>query len=117
MYKDRVDELKNEMDNNFAAWDDLKNDFDSQIEELNSKLDSCTRKLSAATAAKNQNQHELAEKEEEKRKLDEEHTKTMKKFRDRITYIIQQDICGPTVVRNEVMKESTVCPPKKHRRL
>jgi hypothetical protein len=112
MYKDRVDELKNEMDENEEAWNVLKADLDAQIQSLNDKLDRCTRELSEATAAKNKNQHELEQKQEEKRHLDEEHSKTMKKFRDRITYIVQQDICGPTVVRNEVMKESTVCPPK-----
>ena len=43
--------------------------------------------------------------------MDLEHMTTMRKFRERIKYFVQQDICGPTVVRNEVMRESTECPP------
>jgi hypothetical protein len=112
MFKDRVDELKAEMDANAAAWDDLKADFDAQVASLGDKLDACTRTLSEATSSKNREGQELAEKEDEKRRLDSEHVTTMKMFRDRITYIVQQDICGPTVVRNEVMKESTSCHPK-----
>merc|ERR1719224_415289 len=46
MYKDRVDELKSEMDDNLATWLALKQDFDSQISSLSDALDACTRQLS-----------------------------------------------------------------------
>merc|ERR1719238_2467498 len=111
-YKDQVDELKKLMADNAAAWADLKADFDAQIDSLTAALDECVGQLAEATAAKNADQQELAEKEEERRVLDAEHKKTMTMFRERIKYIFNQDICGPTVIRNEVMKTSTVCPPK-----
>merc|ERR1719162_1398198 len=60
----------------------------------------------------NADQQELAEKEGQKRNLDAEHKKEMKDFKERIKYIFGQDICGPIVIRNEVMKESTECAPK-----
>ena len=62
-YKDRVDELKKEMDDNAAAWRQTRNDLDAQIVSLKSSLDACTRTLSDATSAKNSNQHELEEKQ------------------------------------------------------
>merc|ERR1719478_1313538 len=111
-YKDQVDELKKLMADNAAAWASLKADFDAQIDSLTAALDECVGQLAEATAAKNADQQELAEKEEEKRVLDAEHKKTMTMFRERIKYIFNQDICGPTVIRNEVMKESTDCAPK-----
>merc|ERR1719160_947258 len=111
-YKDQVDELKKLMADNAAAWASLKADFDAQIDSLTAALDECVGQLAEATAAKNADQQELAEKEEERRNLDAEHKKTMAMFRERIKYIFNQDICGPTVIRNEVMKESTDCAPK-----
>jgi hypothetical protein len=111
-YKDQVDELTKLMDDNAAAWAILKADFEAQIDTLTAALDECTSQLSEATAAKNADQQELSEKEEEKRVLDAEHKKTMTMFRERIKYIFNQDICGPIVIRNEVMKESTDCAPK-----
>ena len=62
-YKDRVDELKKEMDDNAAAWRQTRNDLDAHIVSLKSSLDACTRTLSDATSAKNSNQHELEEKQ------------------------------------------------------
>jgi hypothetical protein len=112
-YKDQVDELKKLMADNAAAWKELKEDFDAQIDSLTAALDECVGQLAEATAAKNADQQELAEKEEERRVLDAEHKKTMTMFRERIKYIFNQDICGPTVIRNEVMKESEDCAPAK----
>ncbi|HIF20560.1 MAG TPA: hypothetical protein EYQ27_01330, partial [Gemmatimonadetes bacterium] len=40
-----------------------------------------------------------------------EHKKTMTMYRERISYTFNQDICGPIVIRNEVMKESADCAP------
>jgi len=111
-YKDQVDELKKLMADNAAAWAELKADFDAQIDSLTAALDECVGQLAEATAAKNADQQELAEKEEERRVLNAEHKKTMAQFRERIKYIFNQDICGPTVIRNEVMKKSTDCAPK-----
>merc|ERR1719393_24522 len=111
-YKDQVDELKKLMADNEAAWNELQADFDAQIDSLTAALDECVGQLAEATAAKNADQQKLAEKEEEKRVLDAEHKKTMGEFRERIKYIFNQDICGPTVIRNEVMKKSTDCAPK-----
>merc|ERR1719393_1152487 len=111
-YKDQVDELSKLMADNAAAWATLKADFDAQIDSLTAALDECVGQLAEATAAKNADQQELAEKTEEKRVLDAEHKKTMTMFRERIKYIFNQDICGPTVIRNEIMKESTDCAPK-----
>merc|ERR1719240_2600149 len=111
-YKDQVDELTKLMADNAAAWASLKADFDAQIDSLTAAQDECVGQLAEATAAKNADQQELAEKTEEKRVLDAEHKTTMTMFRERIKYIFNQDICGPTVIRNEVMKESTDCAPK-----
>jgi len=111
-YKDQLDELKKKMSDNAAAWAELKADYDAQIETLTAAQDECVGQLAEATAAKNADQQELSEKMEEKRVLDEEHRKTMKEFRERIKYIFGQDICGPIVIRNEVMKESSDCAPK-----
>jgi hypothetical protein len=111
-YKDQVDELKKLMADNAAAWAEMKADFDAQIDSLTAALDECVSQLAEATAAKNADQQKLAEKEEERRVLDAEHKKTMGEFRERIKYIFNQDICGPIVIRNEVMKTSKECPPK-----
>jgi len=111
-YKDQVDELKKLMADNAATWATVKADFDAQLVSRTAHLDACVGQLAEATAAKNADQQELAEKEEERRVLDKEHKKKMTGFRQRIKYIFNQDICGPTVVRNEVMKQSKDCAPK-----
>ena len=54
----------------------------------------------------NVDQSRLAEKTEEKRDLDEGHRRTMNELRQRIKYNFNHDICGPAVIRNEVMKKS-----------
>merc|ERR1719160_2170296 len=84
-YKDQVDELKKLMADNAAAWATLKAGFDAQIASLTAELDECVGQLAEATAAKNADQQELAEKEEERRTLDAEHKKTMTMFRERRT--------------------------------
>ena len=92
-----------EMDTNYAQWFSLKADYDAQTPLSEASLNACIRRLPDATAAKNFSQQELEEKQDEERNLDHEHTVTMRKFRQRIKYIIRQDICGLTVVRNEVI--------------
>merc|ERR1719502_216634 len=111
-YKDQVDKLTKIMADNAADWAAAKADFEAQLDTLTAALDECVGQLAEATAAKNADQQELSEKTEEKRVLDAEHKKTMDVFRERIKYIFNQDICGPLVIRNELMKKSSDCAPK-----
>merc|ERR1719238_1384123 len=59
-YKDQVDELKKKMDENQAAWEALKAEFNDQIESLNAKKKQCADDLATATKKKNADEQELA---------------------------------------------------------
>ena len=95
----QVDELKKTMDENAAAWQELKTGYDNEILSLVAAQDICVAQLADATGKKNADMQEHAEKTEQKRVLDEEHKTEMTKFRTRITYIFNHDICGPIVIR------------------
>jgi len=100
------------MDENAAAWQELKTNYDNELLSLVAAQDICVAQLAEATGKKNADMQEHAEKTDQKRVLDEEHKTEMTKFRTRISYIFNQDICGPIVIRNEVLKTSTDCAPK-----
>jgi len=111
-YKDAVDELKKTMADNQAAWDELQKQFNDQVETLTAQKKQCSDELASATAKKNADEQELAERELQKRKLDHEHRITMADYKVKIQRTFQQDICGPIVIRNEIMLEADTCATK-----
>jgi hypothetical protein len=109
-YKDQVDELKKEMADRQDAWLTLKAGFDAQIESLTSQLATCNAQLAEAVAKKNADQQELEEKTEEKRTLIHDRGDQWKidveKSKEK-----GNEICAYIIIRNEMMEESTKCPP------
>jgi len=52
-YKDQVDELKKTMDENAAAWQELKTNYDNELLSLVAAQDICVAQLAEATGKKN----------------------------------------------------------------
>merc|ERR1719390_6537 len=112
-FKDLVDELQAEMDKNLFEFNMLKMNMNQQLEVLRNSKARFIMELNEATASLNADREEMAEKEEEREKLELEYKVYMSKCKKRIEWIFFQDFCAYLVIRAQVMKESSVSPPEK----
>jgi len=112
-FKDLVDELQAEMDKNAYEFAMLKMDLNQQLEVLRNSKAKLIMQLNEATASLNSDRQEMAEKEEERDRLELEYKAYMKKCKARIEWIFFQDFCSYLVVRTQLMGYSKVSPPDK----
>merc|ERR1719443_2445026 len=69
-FKDLVDELQAEMDKNLFEFNLLKSNLNQQLEVLRNSKARFTMELNEATASLNSDREEMAEKEEEREKIE-----------------------------------------------
>merc|ERR1719443_1799984 len=69
-FKDLVDELQAEMDKNLYEFNMLKANMNQQLEVLRNSKARFTMELNEATASLNSDREEMAEKEEEREKIE-----------------------------------------------
>merc|ERR1719421_13780 len=112
-FKDLVDELQAEMDKNLFEFNMLKMNLNQQLEVLRNSKARFIMELNEATASLNADREEMAEKEEEREKLESEYKLYMSKCKKRIEWIFFQDFCAYLVIRAQVMTYSKVSPPEK----
>merc|ERR1719238_841929 len=112
-FKDLVDELQAEMDKNLFEFNMLKMNLNQQLEVLRNSKARFIMELNEATASLNADREEMAEKEEEREKLEAEYKLYMSKCKKRIEWIFFQDFCAYLVIRAQVMTYSKVSPPEK----
>merc|ERR1719324_1563639 len=112
-FKDLVDELQAEMDKNLFELNMLKMNLNQQLEVLRNSKARFIMELNEATASLNADREEMAEKEEEREKLEAEYKLYMSKCKKRIEWIFFQDFCAYLVIRAQVMTYSKVSPPEK----
>merc|ERR1719421_415212 len=112
-FKDLVDELQAEMDKNLFEFNMLKMNLNQQLEVLRNSKARFIMELNEATASLNADREEMAEKEEEREKLESAYKAYMSKCKKRIEWIFFQDFCSYLVIRTQVMEFSSVSPPEK----
>ena len=109
-YKDKVDELTMEMMKNQMVFQEMQETLNSQIRMLviaKARFQQMLAEVRANLAADRQ---ELKEKYKQKAKLNNQHYHCMFLCKQRIQWIMYQDMCAIKVVRNAVLENSTVCP-------
>merc|ERR1719443_2343537 len=112
-FKDLVDELQAEMDKNLYEFNMLKMNMNQQLEVLRNSKARFIMELNEATASLNADREEMAEKDEERQKLESEYEVYMSKCKKRIEWIFFQDFCAYLVIRAQIMTYSKVSPPEK----
>merc|ERR1719240_2530069 len=112
-FKDLVDELQAEMDKNLFEFNMLKMNLNQQLEVLRNSKARFIMELNEATASLNADREEMAEKEEEREKIELEYKVYMAKCKKRIEWIFFQDFCAYLVIRAQTMTYSSVSPPEK----
>merc|ERR1719262_785341 len=112
-FKDLVDELQAEMDKNEFEFEELKFNYNQQLEVLRSSKAKFGQDLAEATGNLNSDREEMAEKEEMRVTLEHEYKVYMKQCKARIEWIMFQDICAYLKVRSTFMTFSKVSPPEK----
>merc|ERR1719420_740136 len=112
-FKDLVDELQAEMDKNQFEFEELKFNYNQQLEVLRSSKAKFNQDLAEATGNLNSDREEMAEKEEMRVTLEHEYKVYMKECKARIEWIMFQDICAYLKVRATIMTFSKVSPPEK----
>jgi len=112
-FKDLVDELQHEMDKNAFVFEQMKADFNQQLEVMRNSKAKFIQELAEATANLNADREEAGEKEEQRVRLQGEYRVFMAECRKRIEWIMFQDICSYLTVRATLMTHSKVSPPAK----
>merc|ERR1719207_113329 len=87
--------------------------MNQQLEVLRTSKARFIMDLNEATASLNADREEMAEKEEEREKIELEYKVYMAKCKKRIEWIFFQDFCSYLVIRAQVMVYSSVSPPEK----
>merc|ERR1719301_496437 len=80
--------------------------MNQQLEVLRNSKARFIMELNEATASLNADREEMAEKEEEREKLEAEYKLYMSKCKKRIEWIFFQDFCAYLVIRAQVMTYS-----------
>jgi len=105
-FKDSVDELQHEMETNQAAWFELRDNLNTQMQDLTNAKARFQLLLDEAVSNLNADQNEQAKKKEQKDELDIQYYKFMSACKRVITEITFTRICAVVKVRNEVMSHS-----------
>merc|ERR1719450_1753323 len=112
-FKDLVDELTLEMEQNRDRYEGEKEVMNEQISTLRSNKMKFQEQLGAATGEINALTASTREKQEQHRDLESAYKIKMKDCNKRMTEILFTNICGTKTVRNNLMKYSSVSPPEK----
>ena len=101
------------MDRNLFEFAILKSNPNAQPEIPRNSKARFTMELSEATVSLNADRKEMAEKEQEREKLEHEYKVYMAKCKKRIEWIFVQDSCTYLFLHAQVMIYSKVSPPEK----
>lgn len=110
-FRDEVDELTAEMNENQAAHDIQMSNFNQQFTMISDAKAQHDTDLAAAISAIDADQEESDEKEEQRRDLEAEYRKEMTTFRAQISEILHTKICAVRKVRNGILQFSTKSKP------
>jgi len=112
-YKDLVDELQQTMDKNWFEFEELKEDFMTQLQVMRNSKARFIMQLNEVVSNLNAARVELSQKEALRITVEHEYrTKTIACHKE-IEWLLFQDICPFIVIRGKVMKTSTKTPPEK----
>jgi len=109
-FKDLVDELTYNMEQNRDAYEGEKENMNEQIATLRSSKMKFTGMLSDAISEINSITAATREKQQQHRDLEKDYKIKMGDCKKRMTEIIYTNICGTRTVRNALMRYSTVSP-------
>jgi hypothetical protein len=112
-FRDSFDELATEMEQDQDIYDKYMDNMNEQLNTINDGRTKCMETLAETISAINADTEEMNEKDDQKRDLQQEYDREMKKFKDACTEILFTRICGVRRVRNQLMWDSTVSPPSK----
>merc|ERR1719478_1346776 len=101
------------MDTKAAEWETTKANFLQQLKILANTLTTYSAQLAEAVASLNADHEEQRTKLSQKLEVEAAYEHMMGKCKERIEWILFQDICAIVVVRNAVLEDSTVCPTAK----
>jgi len=105
-FKDSVDELQSEMDQNQAAFMTLRADLNAQLSVITVAKGRYMMMLAEVVSNMNANQVEQSKKNQQREELDTQYRKFMAGCKRVITEITFTRICAVVKVRNEVMSHS-----------
>merc|ERR1719446_1349791 len=111
-FKDLVDELTYIMEQNRDTYEAEKANMNEQIATLKANKMKCQEMLSEAISDINAMTAEKREKEEQHREVEKAYKFQMGECVKQITEILFTNICGVKIVRNALMRYSTVSPTK-----
>jgi len=109
-YKDKVDELTMEMMKNQMEFEELKTNLNNQVRLLVSAKARFQQLLAESRANLAADRIELKQKYSQKKVLNHAYDEYMLACKQRIQWIMYQDMCAIKVVRNAVLENSTTCP-------
>jgi len=110
-YKDLVDELTYILERNHDAYEKEQENLNEVISTLRGNIVKFMEQLSGATSEINSLNAAKREKEDRHRDVQNAFDHKMGECHERVTDILYTNICGTRVVRNGLMKSSTVSPP------
>jgi hypothetical protein len=112
-FKDLVDELTFEMATNADAYEELKENFNSQLTVISDGKAHFMELLAETISGINADTEEMNEKDTQSRDLEQMYRKRMGECKAKAEEILFTNICAVRKVRNSVMTHSTVSPPEK----
>jgi hypothetical protein len=112
-FKDLVDELEFEMAKNADAFEELRENLDSQLTMLADAKTKSMELLAETISGINADTEEMNEKDTQSHDLEKAYRKKMGECKAKVEEILFTNICAVRKVRNSVMTHSTVSPPAK----
>lgn len=112
-FKDEVDSLKHTMAKNQDAFDELKENLDSQLTVIGDAKTKFMELLAETISGINADTEEMAAKDAQGRELTKEYKKKMSECKAKVEEILFTNICAVRKVRNSIMTHSEVSPPAK----
>jgi hypothetical protein len=112
-FRDSFDKLATEMEKDQDEYDKYMGNMNEQLVTINDHRTRCMETLAETISSINADTEEMNEKDDQKRDLQEEYDREMRKFREACTEILFTRICAVRKVRNQLMWDSTVSPPSK----
>jgi len=112
-FKDLVDELQAQMDNNFDEYHREKDNLNEQLSIVGGGKKQMMESLAETISDLNLDNQERSQKDDQYRMLEKEFRAETSKCRSQVEEILFTNMCAVKKVRNSIMKDSKVTPPEK----
>merc|ERR550532_1089391 len=110
-FKDLVDELQQQMDQNFDEYHREKDNLNEQLSIVGGGKKQMMEQLAETISDLNLDNQERSQKDEEYRLLEKEFRAETAKCRSQVEEILFTNMCAVRKVRNAIMKDSKLSPP------